>query len=151
MLRYDSVGDEDLLLGILRADEGVAVEALSSLEVTLDTARGESEEMLSNTLSSVGMPLEKVRRCRKLSPNIFRALSWWQEGRIVYRSGKWTGPRSKKEIGAKARLLREEVAENVTLRGSYTQPKTKAGTQSPRGPIHRRSPMYRTRSTVRLE
>jgi len=79
---YDSVGDEDLLLGSLRSDVGVAAEALSSLEVTLHTARGESEEMLSNALSSIGMPLEKVRGCRKPSPNIFRALRWWQEGRI---------------------------------------------------------------------
>ena len=35
MLGHDSVGDEDLLLGILRADEGVAAEALSSLGVLL--------------------------------------------------------------------------------------------------------------------
>jgi len=79
---YDSVGDEDLLLGILRSDVGVVAEALSSLEVTLHTARDESEEMLFNALSSIGMPLEKVRRCRRPSPNIFRALCWWQEGRI---------------------------------------------------------------------
>ena len=73
---YDSVGDEDLLLGILRSDVGVVAEALSSLEVTLHTARGESEEMLFNALSSIGTPLEKVRRCRRPSPNIFRALCW---------------------------------------------------------------------------
>jgi len=79
---YDSVGDEDLQLGILRSDVGVVAEALSSLEVTLHTARGESEEMLFNALSSIGTPLEKVRRCRRPSPNIFRALCWWQEGRI---------------------------------------------------------------------
>ena len=79
---YDSVGDEDLQLGILRSDVGVVAEALSSLEVTLHTARDESEEMLFNALSSIGMPLEKVRRCRRPSPNIFRALCWWQEGRI---------------------------------------------------------------------
>ena len=79
---YASVGDEDLLLGILRSDVGVVAEALSSLEVTLHTARDESEEMLFNALSSIGMPLEKVRRCRRPSPNIFRALCWWQEGRI---------------------------------------------------------------------
>ena len=47
MLGHDSLGDEDLLLGILRANEGIAAEALSSLGVTLDDARGKSEEMLS--------------------------------------------------------------------------------------------------------
>ena len=62
MLGHDSVGDEDLLLGILRADEGIAAEALSSLGVTLESAREESEEMLSGALSSIGISLEEVRR-----------------------------------------------------------------------------------------
>ena len=62
MLGHDSLGDEDLLLGILRADEGLATEALSSLGVTLEGAREESEEMLSDALSSIGVSLEHVRR-----------------------------------------------------------------------------------------
>ena len=61
MLGHDSLGDEDLLLGILRADEGIAAEALSSLGVTLEDAREESEEMLSDALSSIGIYLEGVR------------------------------------------------------------------------------------------
>ena len=61
-LGHDSLGDEDLLLGILRADEGIAAEALSSLGVTLESARDESEEMLSDALSSIGISLEEVRR-----------------------------------------------------------------------------------------
>jgi ATP-dependent Clp protease ATP-binding subunit ClpC len=62
MLGHDSVGDEDLLLGILRADEGIGVAALSSLGVTLEDAREESEEMLSDALSSIGISLEEIRR-----------------------------------------------------------------------------------------
>ncbi|MCA1719258.1 MAG: hypothetical protein LC781_21350 [Actinobacteria bacterium] len=62
MLGHDSVGDEDLLLGILRADEGIGAEALSSLGVTLEGAREESEEMLSNALASIGISLEEMRR-----------------------------------------------------------------------------------------
>ena len=62
MLGHDSIGDDDLLLGILRADEGVATEALSSLGVTLEGAQEESEGMLSDALSSVGISLEEVRR-----------------------------------------------------------------------------------------
>jgi len=62
MLRHDSLGDEDLLLGILRADEGVAAAALLSLGVTLERAREGSEEMLSDALSSIGISLEEVRR-----------------------------------------------------------------------------------------
>lgn len=61
MLGHDSIGDEDLLLGILRADEGVAAEALSSLGVTLEDAREESLRMTSEALSSVGISLEDVR------------------------------------------------------------------------------------------
>src|ERR671916_269419 len=62
VLGHDSLGDEDLLLGLLRADEGVGAEALSSLGVTLEEAREESEGMLSDALSSIGISLEDVRR-----------------------------------------------------------------------------------------
>jgi ATP-dependent Clp protease ATP-binding subunit ClpA len=62
MLGHDSLGDEDLLLGILRADEGVAAEALTSLGVTLEEAREECQGMLSDALSSIGISLEDIRR-----------------------------------------------------------------------------------------
>ena len=61
-LGHDSVGDEDLLLGILRVNEGIAAEALSSLGVTLEDAREESEGVLSDALSSIGISLEDMRR-----------------------------------------------------------------------------------------
>ncbi len=62
MLGHDSVGDEDLLMGILRTDEGIGAEALSSLGVTLEGTREESEQMLSDALTSIGISLEQVRR-----------------------------------------------------------------------------------------
>jgi ATP-dependent Clp protease ATP-binding subunit ClpC len=62
MLGHDSAGDEDVLLGILRTDEGMGAEALASLGVTLEGAREESEQMLSDTLTSIGISLEQVRR-----------------------------------------------------------------------------------------
>jgi ATP-dependent Clp protease ATP-binding subunit ClpC len=62
MLGHDSLGDEDLLLGILRADEGLAAEVLASLGVTLEGARDESEGMLSDALSSIGVSFEDIRR-----------------------------------------------------------------------------------------
>jgi ATP-dependent Clp protease ATP-binding subunit ClpA len=62
MLGHDSVGDEDLLLGILSADEGIATEALSSLGVTLEDAREASEAMCSSALSSIGISLDEIRR-----------------------------------------------------------------------------------------
>ena len=62
MLGHDSIGDEDLLLGILRAAEGITAETLSSLGVTLEAAREESEGMFSEALSSIGISLEEVRQ-----------------------------------------------------------------------------------------
>ncbi len=62
MLGHDALGDEDLLLGILRADEGIAAEALTSLGVTLEDARDECEVMLSDALTSIGISLEDIRR-----------------------------------------------------------------------------------------
>jgi ATP-dependent Clp protease ATP-binding subunit ClpC len=62
LLGHDSLGDEDLMLGILRVDEGLAAEALTSLGVTLEDARVESEEMLADSLSLIGISLYEVRR-----------------------------------------------------------------------------------------
>ena len=62
MLGHDSIGDEDLLLGILRADDGIAADVLDSLGVTLEDARGESEAMLSGALASIGISFDEVRR-----------------------------------------------------------------------------------------
>jgi ATP-dependent Clp protease ATP-binding subunit ClpC len=62
MLGHDSLGDEDLLLGILRTDEGIGVDALTSFGVTLEDARGESEAMLSGALASIGISFDQVRR-----------------------------------------------------------------------------------------
>jgi ATP-dependent Clp protease ATP-binding subunit ClpA len=62
MLGHDSLGDEDLLLGILRADEGIAAEVLASLDVSLEGVREESRERLSDALSSIGVSLEDIRR-----------------------------------------------------------------------------------------
>ncbi len=61
-LGHDSLGDEDLLLGILSTDAGVGAEALRSLGVTLEAARAESDEMLTDALASIGISLEEVRR-----------------------------------------------------------------------------------------
>lgn len=61
-LGHDSVGDEDLLLGILDSDEGVAREALVSLGVTAEAVRHKSEEFLASALASIGVSLEETRR-----------------------------------------------------------------------------------------
>lgn len=60
-LGHDSVGDEDLLLGVLREDEGITIRALSSLGVTLEVAREESEALFADALASIGISLEEVR------------------------------------------------------------------------------------------
>jgi ATP-dependent Clp protease ATP-binding subunit ClpC len=62
LLGHDSIGDEDLLLGVLRGGEGVAVETLSSVGVTLVAAREESEALFAEALSSIGISLDEVRR-----------------------------------------------------------------------------------------
>ena len=61
-LGHDSIGDEDLLLGILHAEDSVAAAVLSSSGLTLELAREESEQMLSEALSSIGISLEDIRQ-----------------------------------------------------------------------------------------
>ena len=62
LLGHDSVGDEDLLLGILRVEGEVASQALSSLGVSAEDVRRQSEELLSDALSSIGVSFEEARR-----------------------------------------------------------------------------------------
>jgi ATP-dependent Clp protease ATP-binding subunit ClpA len=61
-LGHDSVGDEDLLLGVLAAGNGIAAEALSSLGVSLKAAREEAEALFSDALASIGISLDEIRR-----------------------------------------------------------------------------------------
>lgn len=61
-LGHDSVGDEDLLLGILASGGGAAREALESLGITAESTREKSEELLSEALESIGISLEDTRR-----------------------------------------------------------------------------------------
>jgi ATP-dependent Clp protease ATP-binding subunit ClpC len=61
-LGHDSVEDEDLLLGVLAADAGIAAEALDSLGVSLEAARGAAEEVFTDTLASVGISFDEIRQ-----------------------------------------------------------------------------------------
>ena len=105
MLGHDSIGDEDLLLGILQGDEGVAFEALSSLGVTLEGAREESEKMLSDALSSIGVSFEEMRR---ESGEAFD-MSLPDDRRIPF------SPRAKK-------VLERALREALRLRDNYIGP-----------------------------
>ena len=61
-LGHDSVGDEDLLLGVLEADDGVAAEALASVGISLEDAREEDVRLFAGALASVGVSFEEARR-----------------------------------------------------------------------------------------
>ncbi len=105
MLGHDSIGDEDLLLGILQVDEGVAFEALSSLGVTLERTREESEKMVSDALSSIGVSFEEMRR---ESGEAFD-MSLPDDRRIPF------SPRAKK-------VLERALREALRLRDNYIGP-----------------------------
>jgi len=61
-LGHGSVGDEDLLLGVLGSGGGVAREVLNSYGVTARSVREKSGELFSEALESVGISLEDTRR-----------------------------------------------------------------------------------------
>ncbi len=60
-LGHDAVGDEDLLLGLLRADAGIAAEALRSLGVSYEAAREEVEQLFVDALAAIGVSFDEVR------------------------------------------------------------------------------------------
>lgn len=59
-LGHDTVGDDDLLLGILREEESGAAESLRAVGVTLETAREEARRCFEDALASIGIHLEDV-------------------------------------------------------------------------------------------
>jgi ATP-dependent Clp protease ATP-binding subunit ClpA len=61
-LGHDSIGDEDLLVGILESNDGNAAEALLSLGVTLEAAREQADRLFADALASVGISLDEIRR-----------------------------------------------------------------------------------------
>jgi ATP-dependent Clp protease ATP-binding subunit ClpA len=61
-LGHDSIGDEDLLLGVVESNDGNAAEALLSLGVTLDAAREQADRLFADALASVGISLDEIRR-----------------------------------------------------------------------------------------
>jgi ATP-dependent Clp protease ATP-binding subunit ClpC len=61
-LGHDSVGSEDLLLGVLRADDGVAAEALRSLGMSLEGTREEVRQQFVDALASIGISVNEVHR-----------------------------------------------------------------------------------------
>lgn len=59
-LGHDTVGDDDLLLGVLRDEESDAAEALRSVGVTLEAAREQARLLFEDALSSIGISLDEV-------------------------------------------------------------------------------------------
>lgn len=100
-LGHDSVGDEDLLLGILVSGEGDAREVLISLGITAESVREKSEEAISDALESLGISLEDTRR----SVGEYFDLRLPEERRIPF------SPRAKK-------ALEQSLREAVRLRDS---------------------------------
>lgn len=62
LLGHDSVGDEDLLLGILQSHDTLAAGVLLEAGVCVETAREESGRMMSDSLANIGISLEDIRR-----------------------------------------------------------------------------------------
>ena len=88
-LNHSYIGTEHLLIGLLREGEGVAAGVLESLSVTLEKIRGETNRILSQTMSQsqssgrgssrtpvldqLGIDLTAAARAGKLDPVIGRA------------------------------------------------------------------------------
>jgi ATP-dependent Clp protease ATP-binding subunit ClpA len=65
-LGHDYIGTEHILLGILGAGESVAVQALASLGVSLEAARGQVEEIVGRGSHQVSGHIPFTRRAKKV-------------------------------------------------------------------------------------
>jgi len=64
-LGHNYIGTEHLLLGILRGEEGIAADVLSSFGVTIERARAETTQTLSQ-----GMPRSRLARSTSRTPSL---------------------------------------------------------------------------------
>ncbi len=83
-LGHNHLGTEHLLLGLLRADGGVASKALSELGITLSGARAEVQEILGPTKAEVvGSEEDPSARPRPSTPRVMDVLVHaWREARL---------------------------------------------------------------------
>ena len=67
MLGDDHIGSEHLLLGLLRDQDGVAVQVLASFGVTMETARQRVRDTEEASMPTAGSPQFTARAKRVLS------------------------------------------------------------------------------------
>jgi len=65
-LQHNYIGTEHLLLGLLRGEDSVAAQALSSLNVTLDEARGQVESVVGYGEEGTGEQVPFTPRSKKV-------------------------------------------------------------------------------------
>ena len=66
MLNHDYIGTEHVLLGLIHEGEGVAYQALTELEISLETVREKVEEIIGHGTSEPGAHIPFTPRAKKV-------------------------------------------------------------------------------------
>ena len=118
MLQHNYIGTEHLLLGLLHEREGVAARALASLDITLDAAREQVEELIGLGQQPLTGHIPFTPRAKKiLELSLREALTTGSEvidtqhlllGLID--EGDGVGAQILQRLGATAQAVRETIA-----------------------------------------
>jgi ATP-dependent Clp protease ATP-binding subunit ClpC len=113
-LRHNYVGTEHLLLGLLRAEEGVAARVLESLDITVEEVRAQVERIVGRGEEAAAGELPFTPRAKKvLDLSLREALALKHDG---------IGPEHillglvREQEGVGARILRDFDADEGTIR-----------------------------------
>jgi Clp amino terminal domain, pathogenicity island component len=146
LLKHDYIGTEHILLGLLRADEGVAARALRRVGVTLERARA---EVANSTASGKEVTAGQVRltpRAKKVLEIALREALAFRDGPIttghillaLTRVNEGTAARVLFDLGTDVERLSGEVlalrSRPTWEKGAWEEPMSSGATPAPTYP-----------------
>lgn len=128
-LEHNFVGTEQILLGLIAEDRGIAAKVLKSAQVKLDDARREVEKIIGRGSNSVQMTIPFTPRVKRVFEFSLEEADRLKSNYIstehlllgLLREGGGVGVRVLKVLGVDTKNLREQVLEEITS-GEVTVP-----------------------------
>ena len=135
MLDHNYIGTEHLLLGMIHEEEGVAAQALSRLEVSLENVRSRVEEIIGRGEETPGGHIPFTPRAKKVLELALREALGLGHDYIgtehlllgLIREGEGVAAQVLREFGADAQSVREVVIDFLNAAGVSTRSRQRRG------------------------
>jgi len=145
LLNHTYVGTEHLLLGLIGAGEGVAVQALESLGVSLEAVREQVEQIIGRGQQAVPEHIPLTPRAKKVLELARREASQLGHNHIgtehillgLIREGKGVSAQVLADLGADVNRVRQQVIRLPVPKTALPVPKTALPVQIRAGQLTR--------------